>query len=205
MVRNQERRGEIGDPRVLEAMGAVPRHEFVPAALQDEAYDERALPIGEGQTISQPLIVALMTEALELGPRDRVLEVGSGSGYQAAILRRLVPHVVGVERVGALAERARSALVRLGVDGVEIHEADGSLGWPADAPYDAIVVTAGGPRLPEALLGQLAAGGRLVMPVGPRNAERLVRVRRTADGDTREDLGGVAFVRLVGQEGWQTE
>lgn len=204
MVEGERRSGEVTDLRVLEAMDAVPRERFVPAHLLEEAYAERALPIGSDQTISQPLVVAMMTAALELARTDRVLEVGTGSGYQAAVLRRLVDHVVTVERLPELVEQASAVLAELGVDGVEVHCADGTMGWPEGGPYDAIVVTAGGPRVPEPLLQQLADGGRLVMPVGPRGDERLIRVRKHGVGTTREDLGPVAFVPLVGREGWAT-
>jgi protein-L-isoaspartate(D-aspartate) O-methyltransferase len=205
MVRDQRRRGDVSDPRVLDAMGSVPREAFVPAPVRHEAYTERALPISEGQTISQPVMVAIMTEALLLGPGDRVLEVGTGSGYQAAVLRRLVDHVVTVERIDTLADEARATLERLGIDGVEVHCADGTLGWPDGAPYDAIVVTAGAPHLPGTLLDQLAPGGRLVVPVGRRGDERLVRVTMTDDGPVQDDLGAVAFVPLIGDEGWQAD
>lgn len=204
MVEGERRTGEVTDPRVLSAMDAVPRERFVPPHLQEEAYAERALPIGSDQTISQPLVVALMTEALELSPTDRVLEIGTGSGYQAAVLRQLVDRVVTVERLPELVERAEAILADLGVEGVEVHCADGTMGWPEDGPYDGIVVTAGGPRVPEPLVQQLADGGRLVMPVGPRGDERLVRVRRHGVNTTREDLGPVTFVPLVGREGWAT-
>ncbi len=194
----------IGDPAVLAAMGDVPREAFVPAVERAHAYEDRALPIAEGQTISQPYVVALMAEALELAPGDRVLEVGTGSGYAAAVLARCADHVVSVERVPALAVAAADVLDRLGVTGVEVHVADGTLGWPAAAPYDAVVVTAGGPDVPAALLDQLAPGGRLVMPAGPPGGQRLVRVRRSAEGEVgpAEDLGGVAFVPLIGEQGW---
>jgi protein-L-isoaspartate(D-aspartate) O-methyltransferase len=205
MVRNEGRHGGVTDPRVLDAMATVPREEFVPGARREDAYDERALPIDDGQTISQPLIVALMTQALDLAPGDRVLEIGTGSGYQAAVLRRLVDHVVTVERIDHLARGATATLERLGVDGVEVHCADGTLGWPDGAPYDAIVVTAGAPHLPGTLLDQLAPGGRLVIPVGPRGDEHLVRVTMTDRGPVRNDLGPVAFVPLIGDEGWQSD
>ena len=204
MALGQARRGDVTDADVVAAMAAVPREEFVPEALKEDAYVERALPIGEGQTISQPVVVATMTQALELSATDRVLEVGTGSGYQTAVLRRLVDHVVGVERVAALASKASATLDRLGIDAVEIHCGDGTLGWPSEAPFDAIIVTAGGPVVPSSLLEQLAPGGRIVMPVGPRGAERLIRIRRRMDGGfgEQEELGAVAFVPLVGREGW---
>ena len=196
----------IRDPAVLAAMGRVPREAFVPAAERRHAYDDRALPIAEGQTISQPYVVALMTEALELVPSDTVLEVGTGSGYAAAVLAGCAGRVVTVERVPALAAAAAAVLADLGVAGVEVHEADGTLGWPAAAPYDAIVVTAGGPDVPTALVDQLAPGGRLVLPAGPLGHQRLVRVRRTDDGEVGpvEDLGAVAFVPLIGEQGWSS-
>jgi len=202
MARNQRRSGRVRDPRVITAMERVPREAFVPDGLHNEAFTERALPIGEGQTISQPLIVAMMTEALELQPDDRVLEIGTGSGYQSAVLRQLVHRVVSIERIAALADHARGRLEELGIDGVEIHCADGTLGWPEDAPYDAVVVTAGGPRIPNALLDQLAEGARLVMPIGERGDERLVQFRNLADAPSLTDLGPVAFVPLVGEQGW---
>jgi protein-L-isoaspartate(D-aspartate) O-methyltransferase len=204
MVEGERRSGVVLDEQVLRAMATVPREVFVPDHLRESAYEERALPIGSDQTISQPLVVAMMTSALELEPDDRVLEVGTGSGYQAAVLRRLVDHVVTVERLPELVEYASGVLAALGVDGVEVHCTDGTLGWPEGGPYDGIVVTAGGPRVPEPLVHQLADGGRLVMPVGPRGDERLVRVRKVGEHSTREDLGPVAFVPLVGREGWAT-
>lgn len=193
----------LRDERVLEAVGRVARHELVPEALRHQAYDDRALPIGEGQTISAPDIVALMTEALELTGRERVLEVGTGSAYQAALLARLAERVVSVERVPSLANRARSALDRLGVPNVVVHLGDGTRGWPAEAPYEAIVVTAGGPEVPPPLLEQLAPGGRLVGPFGPRDAQVLLRIRKDADGRlSREALTACRFVDLVGEHGW---
>jgi protein-L-isoaspartate(D-aspartate) O-methyltransferase len=194
--------GLVTDYRVLDAMAQVPRSEFVPPAHRGAAYDDVALPIGHDQTISQPLVVALMTQALELQPTDRVLEVGTGSGYQAAVLHQLADHVDTVERIPALAEQAAELLEELGVDGVSVHTGDGTLGWPDEAPYDAVVVTAGGPEVPAPLLAQLADGGRLVAPVGPRHAQELVRVRRHGDRTVSEDLGPVAFVPLLGEAGW---
>lgn len=194
--------GLVTDYRVLDAIAEVPRSEFVPQAHRGAAYDDVALPIGHDQTISQPLVVALMTQALELRPTDRVLEVGTGSGYQAAVLRQLADHVDTVERIPALAEEAAALLDELGVDHVSVHTGDGTLGWPEGAPYDAVVVTAGGPAVPPPLLDQLADGGRLVAPVGPRHAQELVRVRRLGDRTVSEVLGPVAFVPLLGEAGW---
>lgn len=204
MVATQIRARGITDPLVLEAMGAVPREWFVPPALARFAYEDRPLPIGEGQTISQPYIVAVMTEAARLKPGARVLEIGTGSGYGAAVLSRIATEVYTVERVRALAEAARDRLAGLGYASVHVLEGDGTLGWAEHAPYDAIVVTAGGPRVPEALLSQLAVEGRLIMPVGPGSRhQRLVRVTRTGTQEYRyEDLEEVAFVPLIGAEGW---
>lgn len=196
----------IADPAVLQAMRDVPRHAFVPDDLQWRAYDDTPLPIGEGQTISQPYIVALMLEAAALRPGDRVLDIGAGSGYACALAGRLAGRVVAIERHARLADAARERLARLGADNVVVHCADGSGGWPDDAPYDAILVAAGGPRVPEALRAQLAPGGRLVMPVGAvRLDQRLVRVTRRGDGFDEQDLGGVLFVPLVGAHGWAAD
>lgn len=194
--------GEISDRRVIEAMRRVPREEFVAPGERAWAYEESALGIGEGQTISQPFIVALMTDAARLAPGEHVLEIGTGSGYQAAVLAELGAQVHSVERIEGLASGARATLARLGYAGVRVHVGDGSQGWPPAAPYDAIIVTAGAPEVPSALLAQLGPGGRLVIPVGPRNAERLIRVVRRADGYDHDDLGAVRFVPLVGAQGW---
>jgi protein-L-isoaspartate(D-aspartate) O-methyltransferase len=190
----------IRDERVLEAMTRIERHQFVEEALKSEAYKNRALPIGHAQTISQPYIVALMTQAV-MGavpaPR-RVLEVGTGSGYQTAVLAALVETVFTVERIRALTESARTRLASLDIRNVHFGYADGTLGWPPYAPYDAIVVTAGGSEIPAALIDQLGVGGRLVIPVGPTGAQSLRLVERTARGKTVEqDLGGVTFVPLL--------
>lgn len=194
----------VRDPRVLEAMRTVPREAFVSEHLAESAYDDSPLPIGEEQTISQPYVVALMTEALEIRPEDKVLEIGAGSGYSAAILSRIAGEVYAVERHASLAREAEERLARLGYANVHVLHGDGTLGWPEHAPYDAIVVAAGGPAVPPALLDQLAEGGRLVIPIGPdqRNQD-LVRVRRRAEGGTvRELLGPVRFVPLIGAQGW---
>ena len=207
MVEIQIARRGVQDPLVHEAMRRVPRECFVPSHLARRAYEDRPLPIGEGQTISQPYVVAVMTEALRLGSRDRVLEIGTGSGYAAAVLSLIATEVYTIERVESLATAAGRRLHDLGYANVHVRHGDGSLGWAEHAPYDAIVVTAGGPDVPHSLLRQLATGGRLVMPVGatPR-AQRLVRVVRTgAETYDREPLEGVAFVPLIGAEGWSAE
>ena len=196
----------VRDRRVLEAMRTVPREAFVPEDLAEFAYDDSPLPIAEEQTISQPYVVALMAEALEIRPGDKVLEIGAGSGYAAAVLSRLGGEVYAVERHESLAREAGERLARLGYTNVQVLHGDGTLGWAEHAPYDAIVVAAGGPEVPPALLDQLAAGGRLVIPIGsdPRSQD-LVRVRRrhpNEGGDVREELGPVRFVPLIGAQGW---
>jgi protein-L-isoaspartate(D-aspartate) O-methyltransferase len=195
----------IDDAAVLAVMREVPREQFVGAAWQAQAYDDTPLPIEDGQTISQPYIVALMLAALHLKPGDRVLEIGAGSGYASALASRIVAQVDAVERHPRLAELARERLARLGYDNVAVHCGDGSAGWPAGAPYDAIMVAAAGPRIPDALREQLGAGARLVMPVDDAGfgAQRLVQLTRGGDGGFREtDLCGVMFVPLVGAAGW---
>ena len=197
----------IRDPRVLAAMRTVPREAFIAGELAEFAYEDAPLPIASAQTISQPYIVALMTAALELEPRQRVLEIGTGSGYAAAILSRVAGEVYTIERHAELAETAGRRLAELGYANVHVRYGDGTLGWAEHAPYDAIIVAAGGPQVPDALLAQLAVGGRLVIPIGetPRD-QRLLRVRRVAGGRyEREDLGGVRFVPLIGAGGWQEE
>ena len=199
------RRMGIADPRVIDAMRDVPRDAFLPPELQEFAYQDTPLPIGEGQTISQPYIVALMAEAARLRPHHRVLEVGTGSGYAAGVFSRLAREVFTIERSSSLAWLARTRLRELGFDNVEVRHGDGTLGWPDAAPFDAILVAAGGPELPSALLDQLAPGGRLVIPVGesPRE-QRLLSVERRDGRFVREDLGAVRFVPLVGAGGWPT-
>jgi protein-L-isoaspartate(D-aspartate) O-methyltransferase len=203
MIENHLKPRGIADPRVLAAFETVPREAFVPPELAENAYDDRPLPIEADQTISQPYIVALMAESLALSPGDVVLEIGAGSGYAAAILSRVAHKVYTIERHAVLAETARDRLARLGHDNVEVRCGDGTLGWSEHAPFDAIVVAAGGPEVPPSLLDQLAIGGRLVIPVGTSRAQQLVRVtRRSATELHREDLGAVMFVPLIGAEGW---
>ncbi len=202
MVEAQIRRRGIGDPRVLAALARVPRHEFVPENLRAMAYDDTPLPIGGGQTISQPYMVALMTEALGLQGGEKVLEVGTGSGYQAAVLAELGCHVISVERDPDLAEQAARRLERLGYD-VRVVVGDGTLGVPEEAPFQAILVTAGAPRVPPSLEAQLhPEGGVLVIPVGDRGVQELLRLTRWGGRVLREGLGGCRFVPLVGKEGW---
>jgi protein-L-isoaspartate(D-aspartate) O-methyltransferase len=201
VVEQLERRG-VRDPRVLDAMRRVPRHLFVPAERRGEAYEDRALPLGSGQTISQPLMVALMTEALAAGAGARLLEIGTGSGYQAAVLAELAAEVVTMERHPELAAAARARLAALGYGRVEVLVGDGSLGYPPRAPYDGIIVTAGAPRVPGALRAQLADGGRLVVPVGPALRQELVVVERQGDRLVETVGDPCVFVPLVGREGW---
>lgn len=196
---------EIRDKRVLAAMARVPRERFVPPEQQHLAYEDRPLPIGLGQTISQPFIIALMTQALELTANDKVLEVGTGSGYQAAILAELTRQVISVERLPALAEAARKVLDSLGYTNVEIHVAEEALGWQREAPYDAIIVTAGAPTVPVSLLAQLTIGGRMVIPVGSRYIQELCKTTKRKRGHVVENLGGCRFVPLVGKGAWEEE
>lgn len=203
MVEHLQRQG-IRDHAVLQAMGSVPRELFVSKKSRSRSYNDSPLPIGYGQTISQPLIVAVMAAALELTASDRVLEIGTGSGYAAAVLAQLAAEVHSVERLSDLADQAKVHLQQTGIRNVSVHIGDGTLGWPAHAPFDAIVVAAGGPKVPPALVDQLCAGGRLVMPVGKdRNHQVLVRVHKSRDGAIdMEELSCVCFVPLVGEQGW---
>lgn len=207
MVRTQLRRRGVRDPRVLDAMGRVAREVFVSEDLRERAYDDCALPIAAGQTISQPYIVALMVEALALHPGDRALEVGAGSGYAAAVMSLLAREVYAIERHEELVDAARVRLAELGIGNVRLKRGDGTLGWPEHGPYDAIAVAAGGPRVGDALLSQLAEGGRLVAPVGEdRSSQELVRITKGAGGALEPvSLGTVQFVPLVGREGWEEE
>ena len=203
MVEHQLRRRDIADPRVLQAFERVPREAFVAPDTIAQAYADGPLPIGFGQTISQPYVVAITVQALELAGHERVLEIGTGSGYAAAILGAIVREVDTVERIEELAHTAAQRLERLGFHNVHVHHADGSIGWPANAPYEAICVAAAAPALPPSLLEQLAIGGRLVLPRGGADHQRLVRiVRRDEHTFAEEDLGDVRFVPLVGAEGW---
>jgi protein-L-isoaspartate(D-aspartate) O-methyltransferase len=203
MVQTQLVARGIRDPKILYAMRKVPRHLFVEEALQNQAYGDFPLPIGEQQTISQPYIVAFMTETLELSGEEKVLEIGTGCGYQAAILAELAPEVYSIERIHSLASRARRILESLRYFSVKIKVGDGSLGWPEEAPFDAIIVTAGAPDIPKPLLDQLAIGGRLVIPVGDRYSQTLVVVRQTPEGPKYDYRGGCRFVKLIGSYGWE--
>jgi protein-L-isoaspartate(D-aspartate) O-methyltransferase len=202
MLESQIRARDVRDPRVLQAIRKVPRHLFVEEALRDRAYFDKALPIGEKQTISQPYMVAAMSEALELQGRDRVLEIGTGSGYQTAVLAELAESVFSVERIASFVPLARRRLESLGYYNVLIKIGDGTIGWSEHAPYDAILVTAAAPQVPRPLLDQLKLGGRLVVPLGPEDAQMLVRIRRDEKGFHEEALGECRFVKLIGRHGW---
>jgi protein-L-isoaspartate(D-aspartate) O-methyltransferase len=202
MVQEQLVGRGIKDPRVIQAMREVPRHLFVEEALAERAYDDGPLPIGDKQSISQPYMVALMTEALELKGDEKVLEIGTGSGYQTTVLAELARNVFSIEKIRALAIRARAILDELNYYNVAIHIGDGTLGWTEQAPFDAILVTAGSPTLPQPLVEQLATGGRLVIPLGDEQSQVLKRIRRTASGLEEEQLGECRFVKLWGKYGW---
>jgi len=205
MVARQIRDRGIHSARVLEAMQAVPRHLFVPAEWLRAAYADEPLPIGEGQTISQPFMVAAMAEALSLEGEERVLEVGCGSGYQAAVLSRLAREVIAVEMQAALAASARERLARLGYANVTVEDGDGSAGWPALAPYDAILVTAAAPEVPKPLIDQLAEGGRLVIPVGGSKHQELLRIVKREGRTIERSLYSCRFVPLLGRYGWRQD
>lgn len=204
MVTEQIARRGIVDERVLEAMRAVPRHLFVPPELRQAAYQDRPLPIGHRQTISQPYIVALMTQMIHISGSESVLEIGTGSGYQAAILAQLAAKVHTIERYPALSKAARQVIQNLGIDNISFHVGDGSLGLAEYAPFDAILVTAGAPSVPKMLLEQLSEHGRLVIPVGKWTGQSLERWRRTPTGFEHEAVAPVAFVPLVGKAGWES-
>ena len=203
MVKRLREHYKIEDEKVLNAMSVIPRHFFLPTALKAQAYADNALPIAGNQTISQPYIVAKMTELLELGSNARVLEIGAGSGYQTAILSQLSRAVYAIERVPQLAAEAQNRLQQLGIHNVTLRCSDGTIGWEVYAPFDAILVAAGGPAMPEPLLSQLKLGGKLVIPIGQdQKSQRLIRITRTEKGFQSEDFGGCAFVPLIGEHGW---
>ncbi len=196
----------VCNPAVLDAMRETPREAFVEESLEEFAYDDQPLPIGEGQTISQPYIVAFMIEASDAKPGDTALEVGAGSGYAAAVLSRIAARVYAIERHPSLAAEARSRLRRLGYDNVELRCGDGTKGWPEAAPFDVILVSAGGPEPPRALKQQLAIGGRLIVPVGAERRQTLVKLTRRSETEfATEDLGAVKFVPLIGEQGWTSK
>jgi len=205
MIRQQIERRGVRDARVLAALRRVPRHRFLPAGRRGEAYADHPVPIGSGQTISQPYIVALMTECLALTGGGRVLEVGTGSGYQTAVLAEIADEVYTVERLPELTAQAEARLAGLGYDNVRFRSDDGTLGWPEAAPFAGIMVTAGAPRVPAELLAQLGEGGRLVIPVGDRWVQDLTVVERRADGPHEQSAGGCRFVPLVGAQGWDPQ
>jgi protein-L-isoaspartate(D-aspartate) O-methyltransferase len=205
MVEEQIISRGIKDPKLIEAMKKVPRHLFVEEALQSQAYNDHPLPIGEKQTISQPYMVALMTEALQLTGKAKVLEIGTGSGYQTAVLAEISEKVFSIERIRSLAIKARKLLYELGYFNVEIKIFDGTFGWVEEAPFDAIMVTAGAPDIPQPLVDQLAMGGRLVIPLGDPSIQDLIRIIKTEEGIKKEDLGGCRFVKLIGRYGWDNE
>lgn len=202
MVQRQLAARGICGQAVLDAMGRIPRELFVPPELADQAYEDRALPIECGQTISQPYMVARMTELLEIAAGDRVLEIGTGTGYQTAVLAMIGADVYTIERQPALSQAAAQRLEALGLSRVHLRVGDGSLGWPEAAPFQGIVMTAGAPDVPPALLDQLALGGRLVAPIGGLDSQMLIRIERTAEGFDRKDILPCRFVKLIGQGGW---
>jgi len=202
MVREQIERRGVHDPRVLDALRAVPRHLFVPSNKRHLAYADGALPINMEQTISQPYIVALMTELMELKGGETVLEVGTGSGYQAAVLAQIAAQVHSIERHGPLAQKAREVLASLGIKNIQVHTGDGTLGLPEFGPYEAIMVTAAAPKAPQSLLDQLGDGGRLVIPVGGKHSQRLGVWRRKGTRFKQTTITAVVFVPLLGDEGW---
>ena len=205
MIERLRKHYKIQDEKVLDAMLRLPRHFFVPEALKAQAYKDNALPIAANQTISQPFIVARMTELLEANEKSRVLEIGAGSGYQTAILAMLAGRVYAIERIEGLAKEAGERLQRIGFQNVVLRCADGTNGWEAYAPFDGILVAAGGPLVPEPLLKQLKIGGRLVIPIGQdTKTQNLIRITRTEKGFQREDFGACVFVPLIGEHGWQS-
>lgn len=205
MVELHLRARDVRDEAVLHAFRRVPREKFVPPESIHQAYEDHPLPIGHGQTISQPYIVGLMIQELHPQPDHRVLDVGAGSGYQTALLATIVRHVYAIERIEALSRRAREALAELGIDNVTFSTGDGTLGWPEQAPFDGIICGAAAPEVPQAWRDQLADGGRILLPVGTAHVQTLVVVRRCGDRFRRRSLCGVRFVKLIGEQGWQSE
>ena len=203
MVATQIAARGVGDEKVLAAMRRVPRHLFVPAEVRGSAYSDYPLPIGHGQTISQPYIVAMMTSLLQIQPDDRLLEIGSGSGYQAAVLGILAREVISIERIPEVAQLAKKNLADAGITNVTVVIGDGTLGFPGGAPYNGVLITAATPSIPSPLVEQLAEGGRIVAPVGSRDLQELVRLTRKGHDLTRESFGGVVFVPLLGEYGWK--
>jgi protein-L-isoaspartate(D-aspartate) O-methyltransferase len=202
MVQEQLLARGIGQPRIVQAMRKIPRHLFIDPGLVKRAYEDSAIPIGDKQTLSQPYMAARMTEALELQGNEKVLEIGTGSGYQTALLAELCFNVFSVEKIRPLSRKARLLLDRLEYHNIALHVGDGTLGWSEHAPYDGIIVTAGAPELPKPLLDQLAPGGRLVIPVGDEQGQVLMRIRRNPNGYSTEQLGDCRFVKLLGKYGW---
>ncbi len=203
MVEEQIAARGVRDKRVLDVMEKVPRHLFIEKSFRDKAYGDHPLPIGENQTISQPYMVALMTELLELQGTEKVLEIGTGSGYQSAVLSRLANSVTTIERIQSLSESAHITLDSLGMSNVNFKVLDGTLGWKKEAPFDAIIVTAGSPDIPECYLRQLSQGGRLVIPIGDEFSQTLYRFRKTGKDIKKERITGCVFVRLIGKHGWK--
>jgi protein-L-isoaspartate(D-aspartate) O-methyltransferase len=203
MVARQIAARGITDTRVLDAMRSVPRHMFVSEALADQSYGDYPLPIGDQQTISQPYIVAEMSQALQLSPEDQVLEIGTGSGYQAAVLAEIAYRVYTMERLHQLLVQARRIFDQLKYHNIVTRYSDGTTGWSDESPFDAIIVTAGAPKVPAALISQLAVGGRLVIPVGDQYSQELIKLVREPDGIRKANLGGCRFVKLIGEEGWK--
>ena len=202
MVKNQLQARGITDPLVLNAMETVPRHLFVSEALADQSYGDFPLPIGERQTISQPIIVAEMTQALQLSKNDRVLEIGTGSGYQAAVLSKIVSRVYTIERIHSLLINARKLFDELHYFNIITKYSDGTCGWRDQSPFDAIIITAGAPKIPKIIVDQLADGGRMVMPVGSQHLQELILIQKDQNGISQTNLGGCRFVKLVGEHGW---
>lgn len=205
MVEGQLKGRGISDERVLQAMGKVPRHKFLPQDCQESAYSDGPLPIGEGQTVSQPYMVGIMTQCLELKGEEKVLEIGTGSGYQSAVLMELARELYTIERIPSLAERAKNVLLDLSYDRFHAKVADGTKGWPEEAPFDGIIVTAGAPVIPETLIDQLSEGGRLVIPVGSRFSQRLYKSIKKAGKIIQEEDTMCVFVPLIGEYGWDKE